>query len=170
MSDYFRITGAPTPSASNDLGMLPKALRSDADLSTAIVEAEARVIRFYEGTPHRAAYRDRFTDGAYDRGFVTSELSQATLVDEETGRYVFLRGYTVDADLCEDDALKKAIRLEVARVARWIFAQWRKEPLLESESKEDGSDTYRHDAEDNLPPDFGFHLRAWDVRPRYDGL
>ena len=163
MTAYFRLP--------EDKTLLMRNLRNDADLTAIVAEAEARVIAFYTRHATTASYRDRALEARFERGFTTSELAYAVRIGgTDDPVYVFLRGYAVDADACTNDLLKAAIRREVARVARWMKAQSEKEPLLESESKEDGSDTYRGDSEDDYPPDFGLHLRPWNVLPPYDGL
>lgn len=145
MSRYFRITGEP-----NDLLFLPRALRDDEDLEAIAVRAETELLAHYTRSSEFA-------------------LDEATALDD--GRtYVCLRGYTEDADECQDIRLVRALRIEIGDVMRWGWKRWGKDPMLRSDSKQGSGVSYRDDAESRLPPDVGHHLRPWDVRPVYTGL
>lgn len=145
MVGYFRTSGE-----TNDLQLLPRALRDDEELEALAVRAEAEVLAYYTRSSEVA-------------------IEDATALDD--GRtYVCLRGYTEDATDCEDARLARALRLEIADVMRWWWRRWGKEALLASDSKQGSGVSYRDDAESRLPPDLGAHLRPWDVRPVYTGL
>jgi hypothetical protein len=122
-------------------------LRDDEDLASLAAGAEADTLAEYT--------RPDGHDGAtqLDAGMATE-------------RFVWLRGYTEDAEAAAP-AFTAALRREIAGVIRWRAARMGKKAGLESESAGEPatSKSYRADAEQALPPDFGRHLRPFTLRP-----
>lgn len=124
--------------------LLPEAIRAASELPEVAEQAEADVLGAHSGT---YCYED------------------AVELSDDSGVYVYLRGYAEDAA----DAparLVAALRAEIADVIRWRLARSRRDPNVDSESAGERSTTYREDAEHAFPPDFGRRLRPFLVRPR----
>jgi hypothetical protein len=143
-----------------DVTYLPGDIRDYAELADVGARAEALVIEAYTISTH-------LDDRAWDVGFVPfrDAIVPVGAVDLGDGRAVCLRGYAVDA--AEATAgLAAAMKREIADAIRWNLSQWRKKPLVTSQSTKGESVSYRDDAEVRLPPGFGFWLRHFDVRPK----
>lgn len=145
---------------SSDLQLLPKALRSDEDLSAIAAECEADIIAYFTG--EIATPRYPFTDTLHS----TSIPSGAYALDAVNGVYVFLRGYDPVPASCAA-LLRAALVREIATLIPWRHARWRVNPITQTESAADGSKvlSYRDDKLQRFPPSFGMYLRPYDIRP-----
>jgi hypothetical protein len=140
---YFRTD----PTEDNDLALLPPAIRDYADMANVAASAEEDVLAEFT--------RDRIDDGGL-----------AVILDENTPveRFVWLKGYAPDPFDAED-AFVAAYRREIANVIRWRIARDDKKPNVDSETASSSRTTrsYRSDAEERFPPDFGRALKFFII-------
>jgi hypothetical protein len=140
------------------LSLIPSALRAHNDLSAFAVQAEADVIEHYTtrvpGTQDYTTYF--YTSG---RGYNLGN-----------GYFVVLEGYDPDADLCTDDALKRALRYTITDVLVWRLQKLGEGGAFLSSvaTKSGGAKAFRDDFKRGFPPDWNFRLSRWELgQPQY---
>ena len=148
---------------SEDLRLLPAAMRRDEDLVAIATACEADVLAAYTGVVPRSL---EAMGSAGVLAFSGNDLSDAYALDSTRGVYVFLRDYTPVLATCEP-LLATALKREIADLIRWRFRQWRADPTTASESAGDGgkSSSFRDDKNQRYHASFGMHLRPFDIRP-----
>lgn len=147
---------ASSASTSDVTTYLPKRLRDDADLARVAALAEQDVLEVYT-VELKQQYLDRPL--AWWQSIYAYYLSY-------NSAYLCLRGYDPDPAKCEPN-LAKALKREIAEVVVWRMAQKDVNPLATSESATQALKGYsfREDKNSSLPPNFGYYLRRYDVRP-----
>lgn len=145
---------------SSDLQLLPKAVRSDEDLSVIAADCEADIIAAFTAELQGAnALRE-------DLASVALVPTGAYALDVTNGVYVFLRGYHPTPESCAA-LLREALRREIASLIPFRREQWRTAKLTQTESAQDGTKvvSYRDDKNRQFPESFGRFLRPYDIRP-----
>lgn len=149
MAPYFDWTD------DNDLALLRKKSRESEDLETLAPQVEADVIEYYTTAVDPLL-----------RGWYASPYRAATQIETGSNRWVFLRGYTLDAaDPTCDPALKLAMKRTIATVIEWRLAQQHKDPLVQTAAgQQAATTTYRPDANDPFPLNWDRWLASFNTR------
>lgn len=149
MANYFVVA--------SDTGLLPPAIRTNADLANVAAEAEKDVIEHYT---------DRVRPTWYTARVNTVSENVGELVNSSLGLYVYLRGYKKDAnDAAVDADLKDALKREIAGVIAWRLAKRDVNTLTLSEADGSGKSLSLHQSVmSDFPPGFGKKLRRFDTR------
>lgn len=149
MATYF------DPTNPDHVALLPKTLRTAADLASVAARVEEETI---------AWYREYHADGLY----TYVPLLEGTLPDAyDEGDYYFicLRGFTPNADDCTNLNLVKALRATIADGIAHRLLQSKENPLVTSiAGSKTQSKTMRPDAATKWPEDWGWRLLPYDSR------
>jgi hypothetical protein len=150
MATYFQVAEAA------DTALLPKDVRTAADLATIAAAVEREVLQHFT----------RYVDASqiYSLSPIGDPLlsvpSQATSIGN--GYYVFLRGYKEDADDTEVHAnLKATLKQVIAEVITWRVLQQKTNKLFESHDK----NKFAHDGRQRFPNHWARPLDLFDTRP-----
>lgn len=144
--------------------LLPPRLRSAEKTDYLVEKAEQEVISHF--TRRREDIRFRV-------GAVVAEVKDGVEHIRDTTRdaVVFLRYYKRDPeDIDTTDPQRQkfvdAMRREIAGVVEYMAEQDDRRQGVTSESKGSKSVSYSTGRVSRLPPDFGRHLKPFDLRPR----
>ena len=148
MASYF------DASQETHLALIPEPLRKVEDLDLIAEIAEAEVINKYTGP----------VPADFPLTVQTIPYGGAKIDDH---RYVYLRGFTTDADDADVGAdLKVALRRTIVRVFVRLSRTWDKDDRFASEGNSQNSRTYRPTADSRFPRGWDSLLIPFDTRPR----
>jgi len=164
MAAYF------DPSNSEDIGLLPRKMQDDENLTLLASTVEAELIARYTVNTYTPVPVGEF---AFNGGIPIDLPPNTAAVKIADFRYVCLRGFAADPTLADGYAalianasgLYLALKREIAAVLMHRLTQTKHESGLMMENDGTKQRMYRQDAEDQWPRRFGFWLRDFDVRP-----
>lgn len=153
MTAYFN------PADQNDLAYLPENFRQDSRVAALAPIVEADVIGEYT----------RSLPSTFDLYRINESVYPLVVIGtyERLGTYlgVFLRGYKADAsDSAVDPYFKVAMKRAIAEVLVWRIQQVRVDPMVESESADNKSKTYRPEASEPFPPSWKRWLLPFETQ------
>jgi len=154
----------PTWLTGDHLTLLPPSIRDRDDLKYLVNEAEREVISHY--TRRRQDIRFRVSA-------VVADLEDGAehLRDTTRDAVVFLRYYKEDpSDIDTSDSQRQkfvdAMRQEIAGVVKHMAETEGQSQGVTSKSQGSKSISYASGRRQRLPPDFGRHLKPFDLRPK----
>lgn len=148
MAAYF------DPAEETHLALIPEVLRKVTDLDIIAEIAEAEVINKYTGP----------VPADFPLTVQTIPYGGAKIDDH---RYVYLRGFTVDADDADVGAdLKVALRRTIVRVFVRLARMWDKDDRWASEGNSKNNRTLRPTGDSRFPRGWDSLLTPFDTRPR----